>query len=135
MLARLKELAVQRANFAIETTLASRTFVPFIRELRQVGYSVLLVYVWLNDPDLCIQRVHGRARAGGHFVEESIVRRRYERSLSNFFHLYQPLADDWQVYDNSDVAGSKIVAEGQETKITVIHRPAVWDAMVRRAGA
>lgn len=134
MLERLQELATQRADFAFETTLASRTFAPFIRELRLVGYSVHLVYVWLNDPELCIQRVYARSRTGGHFVEEPVVRRRYERSLSNFFRLYQPLADDWQVYDNSDVGGSRIVAEGQLDTTTMIHQSAIWDAMIRRAG-
>ena len=40
MLERLEELAAQRADFAFETTLASRTFAPFIRGLRNVGYHV-----------------------------------------------------------------------------------------------
>lgn len=34
MLARLHKLAAQRADFAFETTLASRTFAPWIAELR-----------------------------------------------------------------------------------------------------
>jgi predicted ABC-type ATPase len=34
LLERLQELAAQRADFAFETTLASRTFAPYIRELR-----------------------------------------------------------------------------------------------------
>ena len=78
MLERLEELAAQRADFAFETTLSSRTFVPFIRQLRDSGYRVDLVYVWLNSADLCIQRVTRRFESGGHFVEEQIVRRRYE---------------------------------------------------------
>jgi hypothetical protein len=63
MLERLEELAAQHADFAFETTLVSRTFAPFIRKLRDAGYRVQLVYVWLNSADLCIERVRGRARA------------------------------------------------------------------------
>jgi predicted ABC-type ATPase len=135
MLERLQDLAAQRADFAFETTLASRTFAPFIRELRAAGYSVQLVYVWLNSADLCIDRVRGRVRSGGHFVEDAIVRRRYERSLKNFFDLYQALADDWRVYDNSDVAGSRPVAEGHGESTSAVYEQLTWDEMRRRAGA
>jgi predicted ABC-type ATPase len=135
MLQRIEELFEQRADFAFETTLASRTFAPFLRRARTTGYDVRLIYVWLNNADLCIERIRGRVRSGGHFVEDEIVRRRYERSLRNFFRLYQPLADDWRVYDNSGLEGSQIVAAGHRTIPTVIHRPETWDEMRRRAGA
>lgn len=135
MLERLEELAALRADFAFETTLASRTFAPFIRRLRAGGYRVYLVYVWVHSADLCIERVRGRVMAGGHFVEDDVVRRRYERSLRNFFSLYQPLADEWEVYDNSDRAGSRLVAKGQGRVPRLIHEPETWDEMRRRAGA
>jgi predicted ABC-type ATPase len=135
MLQRLEELAAQGADFAFETTLSSRTFAPFVRRLRDAGYRVDLVYVWLNSSDLCIERVQHRFQSGGHFVEEPIVRRRYERSLRNFFGLYQVLADDWRVYDNSSSTGSQLVAEGSGREATVVHEPETWDEMRRRAGA
>jgi predicted ABC-type ATPase len=135
MLERLQELAGQRADFAFETTLASRTFAPFIRELRKAGYFVQLVYVWLNSADLCIERVRNRAMTGGHFVEEEIVRRRYERSLRNFFRLYQSLADDWRVYDNSHEGGSRIVAVGSRQTARDVQETQTWEEMKRRAGA
>jgi predicted ABC-type ATPase len=134
MLQRLDELFGQRVDFAFETTLASRTFAPFIRTARAAGYDVQLVYVWLNSADLCIERVKGRVRSGGHFVEDEIVRRRYQRSLNNFFGLYQPLADNWRVYDNSNVRGARIVAEGHGTTPSIIHVRETWDEMRRRAG-
>lgn len=135
MLERLEELAAQRADSAFETTLASRTFAPFLRKLRDAGYYVQLVYVWLNSAELCIERVRGRARAGGHFVEEEIVRRRYERSLRNFFSLYQPLADEWRVYDTSDPSGSRVVAAGRGATATVVHEQETWGEMQRRVGS
>jgi predicted ABC-type ATPase len=134
LLERLEDLAALRADFAFETTLASRTFVPFIRRLRDMGYHVQLVYIWLNSAELCVERVRNRAMTGGHFVEEEIVRRRYERSLRNFFGLYQPLADEWEVYDNSGGPGGRLIAEGQALASSVVHEPLVWDEMQRRAG-
>jgi predicted ABC-type ATPase len=134
MLDRLRELASQRAEFAFETTLASRTFAPFIQRLRESGYLVQLVYVWLNTPSLCVERVRQRFRTGGHFVDEETVRRRYERSLMNFFRLYRPLADDWRVYDNSLVTGSRVVAEGNGVAMARVYQQATWNEMRRRAG-
>jgi predicted ABC-type ATPase len=42
MLARLRTLASARQNFAFETTLASRTFAPWLRQLKADGYRVHL---------------------------------------------------------------------------------------------
>jgi predicted ABC-type ATPase len=132
MLQRLEELAHQRADFAFETTLSSRTFAPFIRRLRGESYRVQLIYVWLPSADLCVQRVQARSRSGGHAVEESVIRRRYERSLLNFFSLYRPLADDWQVYDNAGGGKARPVADGHLSQVVSIYDRAVWDEMMRR---
>jgi predicted ABC-type ATPase len=134
MLQRLEELATQRADFAFETTLSSRTFAPFLRRLRDVGYQVRLVYVWLESADLCIERVRHRFQSGGHFVEEPIVRRPYERSLENFYSLYRPLADDWQVYDNSLQGQPRLVAQGHRVHVVSVHAQPIWDEMLRRIG-
>jgi predicted ABC-type ATPase len=92
MLARLRELAVRRVSFAFETTLASRTFAPWLRELRASGYDVQLVFLWLPSADFALERVADRVRAGGHNVPEETVRRRYRAGLRNFFGLYERLA-------------------------------------------
>lgn len=41
---------------------------------------------------------------GGHNVPEETIRRRFTSGLKNFFHLYEPLADSWQMYDNTNDA-------------------------------
>ena len=134
MLQRLAELAAQRADFAFETTLASRAFAPFLKRLSEDGYQVRLVYVWLNDPSLCVQRVAERVRLGGHGIEENVVRRRYQRSIVNFFSLYQQLADRWEVFDNTSGGVARLVAEGRRTLVTVMHDPEVWDRFLQRTG-
>lgn len=91
MLKRLYELAGRQANFAFESTLASRSFAPWINELKQnSGYSFYLIFLWLPSPDMAIARVKERVRAGGHSVSEDVVRRRYSGGLRNFFGLYRP---------------------------------------------
>jgi hypothetical protein len=94
-------LAVQRAGFAFETTLASRTFKTLLRAMQLGGYEFHLIYLWLQTPELALERVRERLRLGGHDVPEHIVRRRYERGLVNFFNIYRPIADSWLMLDNS----------------------------------
>ena len=101
MLQRIKSLALQRADFAFETTLASRTFKPLLHSMKLGGYEFHLIYLWLQTPELALERVRGRLKLGGHDVPEYIVRRRYERGLGNFFNIYRPIADSWLMLDNS----------------------------------
>src|SRR5271165_5408705 len=77
MLARLHQLADERADFAFETTLASRSFVPWISKLIESGYAFHLVYIWIPSPDMAIERVSGRVKHGGHSVPDETIRRRY----------------------------------------------------------
>ena len=130
MLRRLKDLAAARESFAFETTLASRTFAPWLRELAQAGYDVRLLYFWLPDPEAAIQRVADRVRLGGHHVPSDTVRRRYARGLVNFFELYRPLATSWRLYDNSLGTGSRLIASADHGSET-IEDVQVWDRIVK----
>ncbi len=85
----VRELTSQRRNVAFESTLASRTFAPWIRQLRVEGYAFHLFYFWLPTADACINRVYKRKSLGGHFVPEETIRRRYGAGLRNFFELYK----------------------------------------------
>jgi predicted ABC-type ATPase len=89
MLDHLHELADQREDFAFETTLASRTFAPWIAELKKTGYKFHLFFVYVPSAEVSIQRVKDRVRRGGHDIPEDTIRRRYQRGLENFFKLYK----------------------------------------------
>lgn len=112
MLERIHYLAKKRVNFAFETTLASRTFAPWIAGLRKTGYDFHLVFLYLPNQEVAIARVAERVRLGGHNVPEEIINRRYGSGLKNFFYLYKPLSDFWRFYDNSLPAGPRVIALG-----------------------
>ncbi len=106
MLARLRELAAASPprDFAFESTLASRTFAPWLNELVDRGFEVHMLYVWLRSPELAIRRVRARVKRGGHDIPPEVIRRRYARSAANLFSLYLPLAEragTWRIFDNS----------------------------------
>jgi predicted ABC-type ATPase len=101
MLQQLDDLATRREDFAFETTLAARTYAGWLESLRATGYVVHLYYYWLRAPEMAISRVAVRVQQGGHFVPDDTIRQRYARSVRNFFELYRPVCDWWEVYDNS----------------------------------
>lgn len=101
MLKRLHQLGEAGADFAFESTLSSRTFAPFLRTLKARGYAVAIYYFSLTNAQLAIRRIKLRVALGGHDVPINVVKRRFGRSLSNFFNLYAPLADEWTLFDNS----------------------------------
>ena len=73
MLTRLKELAVARKDFAFESTLSSRSFAPFLRQLKAQGYQVAIYYFSLTSASLAVRRVKLRVAMGGHDVPEDTV--------------------------------------------------------------
>ena len=58
----MRYLAEARADFAFETTLASRSFVPWLARLRSGGYHVHVLFLWLESADLAVNRVAARVR-------------------------------------------------------------------------
>ena len=127
MLSRIKRLSNQGKDFAFETTLSSRSFVPWIKRLCEEGYSFHLIYLWLPSPEAAISRVAERARLGGHDVPEETIRRRYRAGIRNFFVLYRPLASTWRFYDNASRKGPILIAAGTNESDTMILDSNAWE--------
>lgn len=125
MLNRLRELAEARSDIGFETTLAGRTYLPFLTELKGTGYAIEIHYFWLQSPELAVQRIRDRVQSGGHDIPAPIVLRRYERSLWNSWHDYRKLADAWFVYDNS-TSRTALTAAGASTGPVEIGDVASW---------
>ena len=118
MLKKLRYLFARREDFCIETTLATRSLLKMVRTAQDQGYFVTVVYLWLSDPEIAVQRVAARVEAGGHDVPPDVIRRRYYTGLEYFFDLYSPVCDKWMLVDNS-TNEFRIVAEGSAKGTTV----------------
>ncbi len=132
LLTQMEELEQDRADFAVETTLASRSLAPRIARLRRSGYLFNLAFAFLPDSEMAVLRVAGRVRQGGHNIPEATIRRRYRAGLSNFLELYQPLADRWYVYDTTRPSPLKLIAEGIMGEAVQVEDPALWHLMQGR---
>ena len=127
MLERIHYLAKEQVDFAFETTLVSCTFVPWIKNLKQVGFIFHLVFLWLPSQEFAIARVAERVKMGGHNVPEETIRRRYHKGLKNFFQLYMQLADTWRLYDNSDTSGPALIASGEKKIREIVFEQNLWN--------
>jgi len=127
MLKRLHQLADERKDFAFETTLASRSFAPWIAKLKSAGYRFRLHFLWLPSPDLSVARVAGRVALGGHYVPDDVIRRRYATGLENFCRVYAPLADGWRMYNNKGIKGPQLIAAGSASRATEVANGEAWE--------
>lgn len=111
LLARIKELAAQREDFAFETTLAGRSYAKLLRQMKGDGYRIVLFFLWLPNANLAVARVANRVRQGGHHVPETDIRRRFAAGLHNLFNLYRPLLDAWWLCNASRLPPPTIAHE------------------------
>ena len=120
MIRRIDELLREKTNFAIETTLASRTYKNTILTAREKGYNITLVFFWLNNVELAKERVKNRVKEGGHNIENQVIERRYYAGIKNLFDIYLPIVDMAMIYDNSTIEHILIAEKVLKNNIQII---------------
>lgn len=100
MLRRMEALVERRTSFMFETTLASLSYAPKLRQWKEIGFHIALIYLRLPNVDASIERVQRRVAAGGHGIPDAIIRVRFAKSLRYLEALYKPLADEWYVWNS-----------------------------------
>ncbi|WP_315545622.1 zeta toxin family protein [Prevotella koreensis] len=120
MLKRINELLTRGKDFAIETTLATRSYANLVDRAHMLGYEVHLVYFWLNSTELAKKRVASRVILGGHNIPHAIIERRYGLGIKNLFGIFIPIVDEWMIVNNSNLS-QEIVAEGGISRDTIVY--------------
>ena len=85
----------EHTSFVIESTLSGRVAARLLVRAREAGYDITLVFLFLDSVETCLARIRERVRKGGHDVPETDVRRRFLRSIHNFWGHYRQLVDRW----------------------------------------
>ena len=117
MLHRIKELLAKNENFAFETTLATKSYKSKIIDAQNNGYKVTLLFFWLQNVELAINRVKVRVEEGGHNIETDVIIRRYKNGIKNLFEIYMPIVDETLIFDNS-IGQPELIAE--KTKVSAL---------------
>ncbi|GAB3936632.1 hypothetical protein GCM10028827_40000 [Mucilaginibacter myungsuensis] len=125
MLDRINELLLDGVDFALETTLSTKSYVSFIKKAKTMGYDVTLLYFWLRSPEQAMERVAIRVSKGGHHIPDDVVERRYYRGIKNLFDLYMPICDAWIVTNNMENQ-PKIVAQQKKSLPEIIFNNDIW---------
>jgi predicted ABC-type ATPase len=115
---RLDKLITKRTDTIIESTLSGLFMQTLIQRFRKEKYSVTIIFVVLDNPQICIERIKERVRKGGHYVTDKDVIRRFYRSKKNFWLIYKNKADQWLMLNNSQQQ-PKEVATGMKNTIEV----------------
>jgi predicted ABC-type ATPase len=89
-----------RSNFCRESTLSGKTILEAIKKAKAAGYYVIGYFVGLDSVELNIDRIKNRVARGGHYIEDSLVKKRYSESLSNLADIFDQF-DELHVLDNS----------------------------------
>lgn len=129
MLQRINDLLVQGVPFAIETTLATRSYTNIVRRAQCRGYRVHILFFFLRDVELARQRVAERVAHGGHDIPADVIERRYHAGLRNFRQLFMNEVDSWVVYDNSQRRLAEI-ASGGKALPTMVYDETIYKMMI-----
>ena len=133
MLKRIEELLPQRADFAIETTLATRSYVRLVHRAQQLGYRVHLLFFYLETEQQAIERVAQRVSNGGHDIPEADIRRRFKRGISNLVNLYIPICDVVYVLNNRSVPAILVAQKTPRMKRLHIYIDQMWQRLISSA--
>lgn len=122
MLNRINELLIDNKNFAFETTLATKSYKNKILDAKEKGYTVTLLFFWLQTVDLAIERVKNRVLEGGHNIEQNVIIRRYHNGIKNLFDIYLPLVDELLIFDNSEGKHELIAEKLDQPTLLVLNK-------------
>lgn len=132
LLKRIQELSRAADDFAFETTLSGKSYAPFLRKLKRQGYLIHLFFLWVPSVELSLARIKERVSEGGHDIPAEDVRRRFPRSVRNFFQVYRPLSNSWTILDNS-TEDPRLIARGEGGK-RVVEDADLYARILKMAG-
>ena len=128
----INDFVIKNMDFALETTMAGKTYVKLLKELKHKNYCIHLFYLWLPNPKLALARISERVKDGGHDVPAKDVKRRFYRGIRNLFKIYKPYFDSWMLFDNSR-STPRLIAEEKDRTIRIIDKT-LYEKIIRFYG-
>ena len=110
-----------KENFAFETTLATKSYKSKVINAQKNNYTVTLLFFWLQNVDLAIERVKSRVLEGGHNIETEVIRRRYKNGIKNLFDIYISIVDEVMIFDNSGGKPELIAEKLLESEVNILN--------------
>ena len=102
LIEKMRGLVRDGRSFAFETTSSGKSYLRLLEQCKGVGWRISLFYFWLPKPEIAIARVARRVSQGGHSIPPDVIVRRWYSGVANMRDFYLPLADEAEIYDNTD---------------------------------
>lgn len=117
---RLNKNLKDEKSFIVETTLSGSYINKVAKKALEKGYRIKMIYLFLENPEICIERVRTRVIKGGHDVPTEDIIRRYYRSKENFWNNFRETSDNWLlIYNGED--GFQEVGIGNRYEFSILN--------------
>ena len=130
MLEQIQQRLAAKETFAIETTLATRTYLNLVKQAQLLEYEVVLFFFYLPSAEMAKERVKLRVSKGGHYIPPDVIERRYHLGIEYFFE-YLKLTDRWYIYNNS-FSASTLIARGEMPNTVLIYNFELWEQLKKK---
>lgn len=117
MLQAIKSAFDNQQNFVFETTLSGKIWLNYIKKAKELNYHITIYFVFVESMNLCIERIDHRVKHGGHHIPDEIVKRRFNKSFSNFLNIYKDRVHKWYIIDNT--TQPQLIARKTNTNIEI----------------
>jgi predicted ABC-type ATPase len=132
-LERIRHLIEAQQSFTWETTMSGRTAVGWIRRAKDAGYQIKCYFLWVREVDATLVRIRQRVLEGGHNIEPEVSRRRFFKTIQNFFAVYRPLFNTWKLFVNDRMAprllavekGGRLVTRDRKAVEEILHEAGI----------
>jgi len=118
---RLEEALLDSGDLLIESTLSGRSIGRTLERAQANGFECQIAFTFVDAPNTSVARVAQRVRKGGHHVPVEDVRRRFYRSIKNFWLRYRDMVDQWSLSDNRMYAIREIALGDRESSKIIDH--------------
>ena len=119
----IHKLIERGRSFVFETTLAGQYVKDIIQKLKKKRYKIILIYIFVESQQEAVNRIRIRVEKGGHAIPEEDIKRRFQRSKSNFWNIYRKEVNRWKMFINSKDEFVEVVV-GEREKIDIINENA-----------
>jgi predicted ABC-type ATPase len=128
LIQRIHTLVLNGESFVLETTCSGKSYARLLEKCQRAGWRIKLLYLWLPSPESAVERVARRVSRGGHNIPVEVIYRRYAAGVRNMRMLYLPLAEEAEIYDNSD-NGRVLIARKRRGHTLQVHDVDRWAAI------
>lgn len=106
-------------NFAFETNYHTKDILPVVNLFKSKGYTVELIFIFLESTSIAIERVKDRVAKGGHPVDEETIIQRFNNGLTLINESFQ-VFDSVSLYlsEQNTVNAIAILEPGKSNAIT-----------------